>query len=144
MRVRDGFGSMLGWAMLLTLLTIYGVGGLYAPYLLLLLIVVSIPYLLFMRGLRRPRLDLAGAGFLIAFALLALAFQLAAQKPDDVLIIANFIWLPLFVPMQGALQRLARPNAASIPMRARPSSAGWGRRTKMRYGTPTSVGSSAR
>jgi O-antigen ligase len=114
MTARLTFGSVLGWAVLVLLLALYGAGGHYSPYLLLLLVLIATPYIVAVRGGRPLIPDLSARGFLVAFALLALAFSLAAEQPSDVLILANFIWLLLFVPIQAVLKRVAGPNAGVV------------------------------
>ena len=110
---RLSFGNVLGWALLVVLLTIYGFAGQYAPYLALLPTIVGVPYLIVVR--KSPmRLNLPSITLLAAFGLLVLASWLSSQKSDDVLIMVNFIWLPLFIPMDGLLARLARPSAPII------------------------------
>lgn len=109
---RFSFGALLGGALLVVFLVLFGAAGYPAPYVALLLAFISIPYGITVRGGHGLLPDAAGAAFLVAMALLALAFALAAQQPSDVLAIANFIWLALFIPMQALFKRLAGPNAA--------------------------------
>ena len=113
MSARPSFGDLLGWALLVILLTVYGFAGQYAPYLALLPTILGVPYLIVVR--KRPiKLDLPRVAMLLAFGLLVLASLLSSQKSDDVLIMVNFIWLPLFIPMDGLLSRLARSSAPII------------------------------
>lgn len=109
---RWSFGSALGWAIIGLLLALYGVAGQYGPYVLLVLLLVATPYAVAMRTGRPLIPDLPAAGFLIALGLLTLAASLGAKQPSDALIVVNFGWLLLFVPMQSVLKRLAGPNAA--------------------------------
>jgi O-antigen ligase len=111
MRAGLGFGVVLGWMLLVVLLTIYGLGGKFSPYVVLLLTVVAIPYVALVRTGRGRIFDFPAAGFLAAFGILTLAFALSSQRSDDVLIMANFIWLPLFIPAENVMKRLAGINA---------------------------------
>lgn len=105
--------SIVGWALLMVLLVLYGAAGRYAPYVVLALTPIVVVHLIYVRAGRPLVPDLAGVGFLAAFALLALAFALASKQPNDVLIVANFIWLPLFIPMQSLFKRIAWPGAGA-------------------------------
>jgi O-antigen ligase len=110
---RWSFGTILGWAMIGLLLALYGVAGQYGPYVLLVLLLVATPYAIAMRSGRPLIPDLPSAGFLIALGLLIVAASLAARHPSDVLIVVNFGWLLLFIPLQSVLKRIAGPNAAT-------------------------------
>lgn len=103
--------SILGWTLLAVLLVLYGAAGRYAPYAVLAPMPIIVVHLIFVRAGRPLVPDLAGAGSIGAFALLTLAFGLAAKQPSDVLIAANFIWLLLFIPMQSLFKRIAWPGA---------------------------------
>jgi len=105
--------SILGWALLVVFLVLYGAVGRYAPYVVLALTPIVVVHLIYVRAGRPLVPDLAGAGFLAVFGLLALAFALASKQPNDVLIVANFIWLPLFIPMQSLFKRIAWPGAGA-------------------------------
>jgi O-antigen ligase len=103
--------SVLGWTLLVVALVLYGAGGRYAPYVILALLPIIVVHLVTVRAGRPMIPDLAGAGFLAAFGLLTLAFALSAKQPNDVLIVANFSWLLLFIPLQSELKRIAWPGA---------------------------------
>ncbi len=108
------FGALLGWALLIALLALYGVVGAYAPYVVLALALLASPYLIYVRAGRALVPDLPVLGFAAAFVLLVFAFSLSATKPTDVLIAANFAWLLLFAPMRALLARFAGKSAPLV------------------------------
>src|SRR5690606_5848751 len=110
-RVTPGYGVVLGWATLALVLCGYSVGGTFAPYTLLLLTVLALPWLVHDNTGRSLVPSRPALAFIAAFAILAFAFQLSAQRPDDVLIVVNFFWLLLFVPFFALFRRLASPRA---------------------------------
>ena len=114
---RLSFGALLGGALLAVFLVLFGPGGYPAPYVALLLAFIAIPYVIATRAGHGLVPDATGAAFLAAMGLLTLAFALAAHQPSDVLAIANFIWLALFIPMQALFKRLAGPRAAVVVAR---------------------------
>ncbi len=109
---RAPFTAILGWTLLVLLLVSYGAGGRYSPYAVLALMPVLLVHIVYVRAGRPLVPNGATIGFLAAFGLLTLAFSLAAEQPSDVLIMANFVWLPLIGPLQAELKRIAWPGAA--------------------------------
>jgi O-antigen ligase len=103
---------LFAWSVLVLLTVLYGPLGRYAPYVLLALLPIAVAHLLHAR-VRWPVVGGGGAhvGFVMAFALLALASALAARQPSDVLIVVNFIWLLLFIPLLSLLAQASWSGA---------------------------------
>jgi O-antigen ligase len=108
----------VGLALLWFLLLLGGVVfpptlGVIGAYLAMFASLVLAPFLAFDGPARRAVAAEPAAAMLgLAFLLLLVAFSLSARQPADVLLIANFVPLLLFVPAYMASRRLAHPLAA--------------------------------
>ena len=107
------FESGLRGALLALTLAVPCVLGFMTSYALALLAAVALIYLLFTRRPADFRLDIAGAGFLAAFAVLLVLFALSSQQPGDVRFVFNFAAFLFFVPVASILWR-GHSAAASL------------------------------
>ena len=100
-------------AVLLTTFALPCLLGFMTSYLLGLLSLAALLWMLALWRWQPPRLDIAGAGFLLAFAVLLTLFTLTAQAPEDIGYAFNFTAFLLFVPLATLFWR-GRGEGASL------------------------------
>lgn len=100
--------------MLIGLFVLPCVAGMLSPYLAMITALVALVVVSGRAALAAALRDPAVAGFLLAFALLALAFGLSAQAPADLLALGDFAVLLIALPAFMLLRRASGNNGAFL------------------------------
>lgn len=105
--------KLAGWSSLVVALVFYFGAGYGGAYLVIFLLLLAIVWCL---GWRLPiwslRQNPASQMFLLAYALIVIAFVCSARKPSDIVAVGNFVILAAFVPINAMFGRLAAPRNA--------------------------------